>query len=127
MSKELASLAELYVDDAFGTAHRAHASNVGVTSYLPAAAGFLLEKEINYLDNAIAAPERPFIAILGGAKVSGKIGVINNLIDKVDAILIGGGMANTFFAAQGFQMADSLVEEDVIELAKDLIMKSGRN
>ena len=126
MSKELASLAELYVDDAFGTAHRAHASNVGVTSYLPAAAGFLLEKEINYLDNVIEAPERPFVAILGGAKVSGKIGVINNLIDKVDAILIGGGMANTFFAAQGYKMADSLVEEDVIELAKDLILKSGK-
>ena len=125
MSKELASLADIYVDDAFGTAHRAHASNVGVTSYLPAAAGFLLEKEINYLDNAIEAPERPFVAILGGAKVSGKIGVINNLINKVDAILIGGGMANTFFAAQGYKMADSLVEEDVVELAKDLILKSG--
>jgi len=90
MSKDLASLAELYVNDAFGTAHRAHASNVGVADYLPAAAGFLLEKEINYLDNAIANPKRPFVAILGGAKVGGKIVLINNLIDKVDHILIGG-------------------------------------
>ena len=124
LSKDLASLADLFVDDAFGTAHRAHASNVGVTDYLPAAAGFLLEKEINYLDNAIANPERPFVAILGGAKVGGKIGLINNLIDKVDSILIGGGMANTFFAAQGFTMGDSLVEEEVLELARDLIEKA---
>ena len=124
MSKELASLAELYVNDAFGTAHRAHASNVGVAKYLPAAAGFLLEKEINYLDNVISNPDRPFVAILGGAKVGGKIGLINNLLDKVDAIIIGGGMANTFFAAQGYKMADSLVELDAIELAKDLLNKA---
>ncbi len=124
MSKELASLADLYVNDAFGTAHRAHASNVGVADYLPAAAGFLLEKEINYLDNAIANPERPFVAILGGAKVGGKIGLINNLIDKVDNILIGGGMANTFFAAQGYKMGDSLVEGEAIELAKEILGKA---
>ena len=124
MSKELASLADLYVDDAFGTAHRAHASNVGITDYLPAAAGFLLEKEINYLDSAIANPDRPFVAILGGAKVSGKIGVINNLLDKVDSILIGGGMANTFFAAQGYEMGDSLVEDEALELAINLLDKA---
>jgi len=123
MSKELASLANLYIDDAFGTAHRAHASNVGITEYLPAAAGFLLEKEINYLDSAIANPKRPFMAILGGAKVSGKIGVINNLLDKVDSILIGGGMANTFFAAQGYEMGDSLVEDEALKLANELLDK----
>ena len=125
MAKELASLAELFVNDAFGTAHRAHASNVGVAEYLPAAAGFLLEKEIKYLGNAIADPERPFVAILGGAKISDKIGVIDNLIKKADRILIGGGMANTFFKAQGYEMADSLVEEDVLETAKDLLDMAG--
>ena len=125
MAKALASLAELYVDDAFGTSHRAHASNVGVTEYLPAAAGFLLEKEIQYLGNTIADPKRPFVAILGGAKVSDKIGVIENLLDKADSILIGGGMANTFFKAQGYDMADSLVEEDALETAKMLLAKAG--
>ncbi|MCJ7734953.1 MAG: phosphoglycerate kinase [Anaerolineales bacterium] len=125
MGKELASLAELFVNDAFGTAHRAHASNVGVAAHLPSAAGFLLEKEINYLGNTINNPVRPFIAILGGAKVSDKIGVINNLIDKVDFILIGGGMANTFFAAQGFRMGDSLVELESISLAEELLNKAG--
>jgi phosphoglycerate kinase len=125
MAKALASLAELYVDDAFGTSHRAHASNVGVTEYLPAAAGFLLEKEIKYLGNTIADPKRPFVAILGGAKVSDKIGVIENLLDKADSILIGGGMANTFFKAQGYEMADSLVEEDALETAKMLLAKAG--
>lgn len=125
MAKQLASLADLFVDDAFGTAHRAHASNVGVTDYLPAAAGFLLEKEIKYLGNTIADPKRPFVAILGGAKVSDKIGVIENLLDKADRILIGGGMANTFFKAQGYDMADSLVEEDAIATAKDLLTKAG--
>jgi phosphoglycerate kinase len=124
MSKELASLGELFVNDAFGTAHRAHASNVGVADYLPAAAGFLLEKEINYLDNAIADPKRPFVAILGGAKVGGKIRLINNLLDKVDSIIIGGGMANTFFAAQGFKMGDSLVEKDALEIARELLEKA---
>ncbi len=125
MGAELASLADVYVNDAFGTAHRAHASNVGVADYLPAVAGLLLEKEINYLGNAISHPKRPFTAILGGAKVSGKIGVINNLIGKVDHILIGGGMANTFFAAQGYKLGDSLVEIDAIDLAKNLLLKAG--
>ncbi len=125
MGKELASLAEIFVSDAFGTAHRAHASNVGVAEYLPAVAGFLMEKEIKYLGGAIENPERPFLAILGGAKVSDKIGVINNLLKKVDTILIGGGMANTFFAAEGYAMADSLVEEDAIDVAKEILEKSG--
>ena len=125
MAEQLASLAELFVNDAFGTAHRAHASNVGVAAYLPAAAGFLLEKEIKYLGNAIADPKRPFVAILGGAKVSDKIGVIENLLIKSDRILIGGGMANTFFKAQGYAMGDSLVEEDALETAKTLLGKAG--
>jgi len=125
MGKELASLAELFVSDAFGTAHRAHASNVGVAEYLPAVAGFLMEKEIKYLGGAIENPERPFLAILGGAKVSDKIGVINNLLNRVDTILIGGGMANTFFAAEGYDMADSLVEEDAIDVAKEILENSG--
>lgn len=124
MSKELASMADLFVNDAFGTAHRAHSSNVGVTDYLPAAAGFLLEKEINYLDNIVADPKHPFVAVLGGAKVGGKIGLINNLLDKVDSILIGGGMANTFFAAQGYKYGDSLVEDEAISLAKELLNKA---
>lgn len=121
MAKQLASLADLYVNDAFGSAHRAHASTAGVADYLPAAAGFLLEKEIKYLGNAIADPERPFVAILGGAKVSDKIGVIENLLTKADQILIGGGMANTFFKAQGYEMADSLVEEDALDTARTLL------
>ncbi len=125
MGEELASFADLFVNDAFGTAHRAHASNVGVASHLPAAAGFLLEKEIVYLGNAISSPERPFVAILGGAKVSGKIGVINYLVQTADKILIGGGMANTFFAAEGYGMADSLVEEDAVGLAAELLDKAG--
>ncbi len=124
MSKALASLADLYVNDAFGSAHRAHASTAGVADYLPAAAGFLMEKEIQYLGNAIADPKRPFVAILGGAKVSDKIGVIKNLLKKADKILIGGGMANTFFKAQGIETADSLVEAEVIDVAKGLIEKS---
>ncbi len=126
MAKALASLAELYVDDAFGSSHRAHASTAGVADYLPAAAGFLLEKEIQYLGNTIADPKRPFVAILGGAKVSDKIGVIENLLDKADSILIGGGMANTFFKAQGYDMGDSLVEEDALETAKMLLAKAGK-
>ncbi len=124
MSKALASLADLYVNDAFGSAHRAHASTAGVADYLPAAAGFLMEKEIKYLGNAIADPARPFVAILGGAKISDKIGVIENLLSKADKILIGGGMANTFLAAQGYKMADSLVEADALETAKGLLGKS---
>jgi len=125
MAKELASLADLFVNDAFGSAHRAHASTAGVADYLPAAAGFLLEKEIKYLGNAIAEPKRPFVAILGGAKVSDKIGVIDNLIKKADRILIGGGMANTFFKAQGYAMADSLVEDEVLDTAKELLEMAG--
>jgi phosphoglycerate kinase len=125
MAKQLASLADLYVNDAFGSAHRAHASTAGVADYLPAAAGFLLEKEIKYLGNTIADPERPFVTILGGAKVSDKIGVIENLLGKSDCILIGGGMANTFFKAQDFAMGDSLVEEDVVDVAKALLEKAG--
>jgi len=121
MAEKLASLADLFVNDAFGTAHRGHASNAGVAAHLPAASGFLLEKEIKYLGNAIADPKRPFVAILGGAKVSDKIGVIENLLTKSDQILIGGGMANTFFKAQGYEMADSLVEEDALETARALL------
>ena len=121
MAKQLAALAEIFVNDAFGTAHRAHASNVGVAQYLPAVAGFLLEKEIRYLGNAIADPQRPFVAILGGAKVSDKIGVIRNLLTKADAVLIGGGMANTFFKAQGYPMGDSLVEVDALDTARALL------
>jgi len=121
MARQLASLADLFINDAFGTAHRAHASNVGVAQFLPAGAGFLLEKEIEYLDNAIANPKRPFVAILGGAKISDKIGVIHNLLDKADYVLIGGGMANTFFKAQGYDMGDSLVEEDALPTARQLL------
>jgi phosphoglycerate kinase len=125
MSRQLASLADLFVNDAFGTAHRAHASTEGVTKYLPGVAGFLLEKEIKYLGQAVADPKHPFIAILGGAKVSDKIGVIRNLLKKADVILIGGGMANTFLKAKGFEMADSLVESDALETAEELIKISG--
>jgi phosphoglycerate kinase len=125
MAKKLASLADIFVNDAFGSAHRAHSSTAGVADYLPAVAGFLLEKEIQYLGQAVAEPARPFIAILGGAKISDKIGVIQNLLSKADAILIGGGMANTFLKAQGFDMADSLVEEESVALAKDLIAQGG--
>ena len=124
-AKELASLAEVFVNDAFGTAHRAHASNVGVAKFLPAYAGFLMEKEIKYLGQAIENPKKPFIAILGGAKVSGKIGVIKHLLKKADQILIGGGMANTFFKAQGYLMGDSLVEDDVLGLANEILKEGG--
>jgi phosphoglycerate kinase len=125
MAKTLASYADLFVNDAFGTAHRAHASTVGVASYLPAVAGFLLEKEIEYLGNAVAEPTRPFVAILGGAKVSDKIEVIKNLLTKADKVLIGGGMANTFFKAQGYAMGSSLVEEDALDTAKELLATGG--
>lgn len=125
MAKQLASLADVFVNDAFGTAHRAHASTEGVANYLPAVAGFLLEKEIKYLGQAIDNPERPFVAILGGAKVSDKIGVIKNLLQKADTILIGGGMANTFFKAQYMTMGDSLVEEDVLDTAKEILAIGG--
>jgi phosphoglycerate kinase len=121
MSRKLASLAELYVNDAFGSAHRAHASTEGITKFLPGVSGFLMEKEIKYLGQAVADPKRPFVAILGGAKISDKIGVIKNLLTKADTILIGGGMANTFFKAQGYPVADSLVEDEVLETARQLL------
>jgi len=125
MAKQLASLADLYINDAFGSAHRAHASTVGVTEYLPAVGGFLMEKEIEYLGNAITDPKKPFIAILGGAKVSDKIGVIKNLLAKADQVLIGGGMANTFFKAQGYPVGNSLVEDDVLDTARELLEIGG--
>ncbi|MBX3045452.1 MAG: phosphoglycerate kinase [Anaerolineales bacterium] len=121
MAEALAKLADIYVNDAFGSAHRAHASTEGVARHLPAVAGLLMEKEIQYLGQALAEPKRPFVAILGGAKVSDKIEVIRNLLSKADQVLIGGGMANTFFAAQGIAMGDSLVEPDAIETAKGLL------
>lgn len=121
MAKQLASLAEVFVNDAFGSAHRAHASTAGVADYLPAVAGFLMEKEIQYLGQAIEDPKRPFVAILGGAKVSDKIGVIRNLLKKADEVLIGGGMANTFFKAQGYPVGDSLVEDEVLDVARELV------
>lgn len=127
MARQLAALADAYVNDAFGTAHRAHASNVGVADYLPAVAGLLLEKEIKYLGQAIADPKCPFVAILGGAKVSDKIGVIRNLFDKADQILIGGGMANTFFKAQGYPVGDSLVENDALDTARQLLAECGHS
>jgi len=126
MSAALASLAEIYVNDAFGSAHRAHASTEGVAKHLPAVAGFLLEKEIKYLGSAIADPWRPFTAILGGAKISDKIGVIRNLLKKADRILIGGGMANTFFKAKGFEIGDSLVEDEAVPTARELMEAGGR-
>ncbi len=121
MSRKLASLADLYVNDAFGSAHRAHASTEGITKFLPGVAGFLMEKEIRYLGQAVANPKHPFVAILGGAKISDKIGVIKNLLTKADTILIGGGMANTFFKAQGYPVADSLVEDEALETARQLL------
>ena len=124
-SKELASLAEIFVNDAFGTAHRAHCSTVGVTDYLDTAVcGYLIQKELKFLGDAVENPERPFVAILGGAKVSDKIAVINNLLDKVDTLIIGGGMAYTFLKAQGYEIGTSLVEEDRVEYAKEMIEKA---
>jgi phosphoglycerate kinase len=125
LARQWAALADLYVNDAFGSAHRAHSSTQGVAQFLPAVAGFLMEKEIQYLGQAIADPKRPFVAILGGAKVSDKIGVIRNLLQKADQVLIGGGMANTFFKAQGYAMGDSLVEEEAVELARELLQLGG--
>ena len=123
-AKQLASLADIAVDDAFGVAHRAHASNVGITKYLETVAGFLMEKEINYIGKTLESPKRPFVAIIGGAKVSDKIGVIENMIDKVDTIIIGGGMAHTFDASKGYPVGDSLCERDKIDLAKELLEKA---
>ena len=125
-SKELASLADLFVNDAFGTAHRAHCSNVGVSSIIkPAVAGYLIEKEINFLGNAVNSPVRPLVAILGGSKVSSKISVIENLLKKVDKLIIGGGMAYTFFAAQGKTTGTSLLEPDFIDYAKKMLDEAG--
>ncbi|MBQ6678069.1 MAG: phosphoglycerate kinase, partial [Clostridia bacterium] len=123
-AKELASMAEIFVNDAFGTAHRAHASTAGVADYLPAVCGFLIQKEISIMGEALENPKRPFVAILGGAKVSDKIGVINNLIDKVDTLIIGGGMAYTFFRALGSSTGTSICEEDKLDLALDLLKKA---
>ena len=123
-AKGLAALADVAVNDAFGVSHRAHASVEGITKFLPAVAGFLMEKELDFLGRAVTNPERPYVAIIGGAKVSDKIGVIANLLTKVDALLIGGGMANTFIAAQGYSVGKSLVEPDKIPLAKDLIAQA---
>lgn len=121
MSKQLAKLGDIYVNDAFGSAHRAHASTEGVARHLPAVSGFLMEKEIEYLGQAVSDPKRPFVAILGGAKISDKIGVIKNLLAKADQVLIGGGMANTFFKAQGYPIGDSLVEDEALETARELV------
>ena len=123
-AKELASLAEIYVNDAFGTAHRAHASTAGVADYLPAVCGYLIQKEITIMGGALADPKRPFVAILGGAKVSDKIGVITNLLDKVDTLIIGGGMAYTFMNALGYSIGTSICESDKVELAKDIMAKA---
>jgi len=123
-AKKLASMAELYVSDAFGTVHRAHASTVGVASYLPAVSGFLIQKELEIMGGALNNPKRPFVAVLGGAKVSDKIGVINNLLEKADTIIIGGGMAYTFKKAQGLEIGNSLLEADRLDYAKEMIAKA---
>ena len=123
-SKKLASMAEIFVNDAFGTAHRAHSSTTGIADYLPAVSGFLIEKELKFLGNAVNNPERPFVAILGGAKVSDKIGVIDSLLEKVDTLMIGGGMAYTFFKAQGYGVGNSICEMDKLDLAKQAMEKA---
>lgn len=123
-ARQLADLGEIYVNDAFGSAHRAHASTEGVTRYLPSVAGFLMEKEINFLGSALEQPKRPFAAIIGGAKVSDKITVLERLISMVDALLIGGGMANTFLKAEGYEVGDSLVENEKLDVARDLLAKA---
>lgn len=123
-SKELASLGDVYINDAFGTSHRAHASNVGLASNLPSAIGFLVEKEVESMGNMLEDPKRPFVSIMGGAKVSDKIGVIENLLNKIDTLLIGGGMAYTFLKAQGYEIGKSLLEEDKIELSLELMEKA---
>ncbi|MCI8482360.1 MAG: phosphoglycerate kinase [Clostridia bacterium] len=124
MAREFASLAEIYVNDAFGTSHRAHASTAGVADYLPAVSGFLIEREIDFMGNALENPKRPFVAILGGKKVSDKIGVINSLLEKVDTLMIGGAMAYTFFKAQGYNVGNSICELDKLDLALELIQKA---
>ena len=125
LGKYWASLGDVFVNDAFGTAHRAHASNVGIASNIPSAAGFLMEKEIKFIGEAVENPKRPFVAILGGAKVSDKIGVIDNLLAKADKVIIGGGMTYTFYKAKGLEIGNSLVEEDKVELAKEILAKAG--
>ena len=124
LSKKLASLADVFVNDAFGTAHRAHASTAGVADYLPAVCGFLVEKEVSIMGKALADPERPFVAILGGAKVSDKLNVINNLLEKVDTLIIGGGMAFTFLAAKGYSVGKSLLDNEKIDYCKDMMKKA---
>ena len=124
MARELASLAEIYVNDAFGTSHRAHASTAGVAEYLPAVSGFLIEKELDFMGNALENAKRPFVAILGGKKVSDKIGVINSLLEKVDTLMIGGAMAYTFFKAQGYEVGNSICELDKLDLANELMEKA---
>ena len=124
-ARELASLGDVFVNDAFGAVHRAHASTEGIAHYLPAVAGFLLEKEITFLGKALESPEHPFAAILGGAKISDKIGVIENLLGKVDVLLIGGGMANTFLKAQGYDVGESLVEDESLDTARDMLTRAG--
>jgi phosphoglycerate kinase len=119
-------MADVYVNDAFGSAHRAHSSTEGVARFLPAVSGFLMEKEIQYLGQAIADPKRPFVAILGGAKISDKIGVIKNLLTRADQVLIGGGMANTFFKAQGYPIGDSLVEDAALDTARELVQEGSK-
>lgn len=124
-SKQLASLGDVYINDAFGSAHRAHASTEGITKFIPiCAAGYLMQKELDYLGNALSQPKRPYCAVLGGAKISGKIDVIMNLFDKVDTLIIGGGMAFTFFKAKGKEIGKSLLEEDKVELAKEVLQKA---
>jgi phosphoglycerate kinase len=125
LAKQMAALAEVYVNDAFGSAHRAHSSTEGVAQFLPAVSGFLMEQELEYLGRAVANPEHPYIAILGGAKISDKIDVVESLLSKTDKLIIGGGMANTFLAAKGLNMQDSLVEESSLETAKSILEKSG--
>jgi phosphoglycerate kinase len=125
LAKQMAKLGDIYVNDAFGSAHRAHSSTEGVARFLPAVAGLLMEKEIEFLGTALENPKHPFVAILGGAKISDKIGVIENLLAKADKILVGGGMANTFFKAQGIEVGDSLVEDEALETAKSILSKAG--
>ena len=124
-SEQLAKLADLYVNDAFGAAHRAHASTVGITKFLPAVSGFLMQKELRALGDALESPRRPLVAVIGGAKISSKIGVLQNLLPRVDALLIGGGMANTFLKAKGFEIGRSLVENDQLDLAKQILSFAG--
>ena len=124
LSKKFAALADIFVNDAFGSAHRAHSSTAGVADYLPSAVGYLIQKEISFMGQALEAPKRPLVAILGGAKVSDKIGVINNLLEKVDTLIVGGGMAYTFFAAKGYKVGTSICETDKIDLANEMLEKA---